>query len=152
MPELRAANLDVVLCQAAAATLDRLVPPGHGARLLRTAPDEILFVSEAGVGHDVVREVTDRVAAIEPDALVLDVGDGWAAWDLLGADAAHGFSYLSPLVLPEGDGFVQGEVAHIAAKVWAAPNTITILVPASWSAHLRERALRDAGAIEVATS
>ncbi len=152
MPELRAANVDVVLCQAAPATLEQLVPPGHGARPLRTAPDEILFVSRAGVGHDVLREVTDRVAAVEPDALVLDVGDGWSAWDLSGADAAHGFSYLSALELPEGDGFVQGDVAHVAAKVWVARHGITILVPASWSAYLRERAVRDAGAIEVATS
>lgn len=147
MPELRALEVSVVACHAEAATLDRLVPPGHGARTLRVAPDKVLFVAPGSVAEDVAREVADRVAALEPDALVLDVTDGWAAWSLTGADAHRAFSYLSQLAPPEtdGGGFVQGDVARVAAKVLAEPDGgLTILVPAYWREHLRERALHDA--------
>ena len=149
MPELRPLALSVVACHAVAATLDRLVPPGHGARTLRVAPDETLFVAPAGVADDVAREVADRVAALEPDALVLDVTDGWAAWSLAGPGAQRAFSYLSALTPPEAGGFVQGDVARVGAKVLAEPGGgLTILVPAYWREHLRERVLHDARATE----
>ena len=142
-PAIRPAVLDVVLCQASAAALDRLVPPGHGARLLRTAADEALAIVPPGVGHDVARELSDRAKALEADALVLDVTDGWAGWVLPGADRA--FPYVSSLEPPSVDGFVQGEVAHVAAKVLAGPDPgeLTILVPAYWGEHLRERLEHD---------
>lgn len=144
MAELRARSLAVVLCGADAAALDALVAPGHGARMLRTAPDEALFVASPEVAADVAREVTDRIAALDADALVLDVGDGWAAWTLRGDDTTHAFSYLSQLDPPPDGAFVQGDVAHIGAKVLGDPDGLTILVPAYWRDHVRERAIHDA--------
>ena len=135
----------VVLCSADAAALDALIAPGHGARMLRTAPDEALFVADPAVGSDVAREVEDRIAALDDDALVLDVSDGWAAWSLAGDDARRAFSYLSHLDPPGDGGFVQGDVARVAAKVLEEPNVLTILVPAYWREHVRERAIVDAG-------
>ena len=111
----------MVLCSADAAALDALVAPGHGARMLRTAPDEALFVADPAVGADVAREVEDRIAALDADALVLDVSDGWAAWSLAGDDARRAFSYLSHLDPPGNGGFVQGDVARVAAKVLDEP-------------------------------
>lgn len=149
MVELRSLTVAIVVCHAEAATLDRLVPPGHGARTLRVAPDEALFVAPGGVADNVRREVADRVAALEPDAIVLDVSDGWAAWALAGLGAAHAFSYLSQLAVPQPGAFVQGDVARVAAKVLAEPDAgLTILVPAYWSEHIRERAVADAHAQE----
>ena len=147
MAELREAPLAVVLCSADAAALDRLVPPGHGARLLRTAPDEALFVANPAVAADVTREVEDRIAALDDDALVLDVTDGWAAWSLVGDDARRAFSFLSPLDPPADGAFVQGDVARVAAKVLDEPNGLTILVPAYWREHVRARAIADARVI-----
>ena len=144
MAELRGAPLAVVLCSADAAALDRLVPPGHGARMLRTAPDEALFVAGPEVAADVTREVEDRIAALDGDALVLDVSDGWAAWSLAGDDAHRAFSFLSHLDPPAAGTFVQGDVARVAAKVLDEPDGLTILVPAYWREHLRERAIVDA--------
>ena len=106
MAELRDRAVAVVLCSADAAALDALVAPGHGARLLRTAPDEALFVVRPAVAADVMREVEDRIAALDADALVLDVSDGWAAWSLAGDDARRAFSFLSQLD-PPGDGRVR---------------------------------------------
>jgi sarcosine oxidase gamma subunit len=146
--ELRAAPRSVVLCQAEPSALDALVAPGHSAVACRTAPDEVLFVAPHDVGPDVAREAHDRLAALDPDALVLEVGDGWAAWSLSGPDARAAFAYLSALALPE-DGFVQGEVAHVAAKVLARDDELLLLVPAYWRDHLRERIVQDARATEV---
>ena len=134
----------VVLCSADAAALDALVAPGHGARMLRTAPDEALFVARPAVATDVTREVEDRIAALDADALLLDVSDGWAAWSLAGEDARRALSFLSHLDPPGDGGFVQGDVARVAAKVLDEPNGLTILVPAYWREHVRERALVDA--------
>jgi len=80
---------------------------------------------------------------------VLDVTDGWSAWSLIGADAAHAFSYLSALPVPDPGGFTQGDVARIGATVLGGDDAVTILVPAYWREHVRERAIRDANAIEV---
>ena len=147
MAELRGVSLAVVLCSADAAALDALVAPGHGARMLRTAPDEALFVAGPEVAADVTREVEDRIAALDDDALVLDVSDGWAAWSLVGDDAHRAFSFLSHLDPPTDGAFVQGDVARVAAKVLDETNGLTILVPAYWREHLRERAIVDARVI-----
>jgi len=142
--ELHARPLAVVLCAADRAALDGLVAPGHGARTLRVAADETLFVAAPEVAADVAREVMDRIAALDGDALVLDVSDGWAAWSLIGEDAAHAFSSLSQLEAPADGAFVQGDVARVGAKVLGEPDGLTILVPAYWRDHMRERAIRDA--------
>jgi hypothetical protein len=139
----------VVLCSADPAALDALVTPGHGARTLRTARDEALFVCPAELAHDVAREVKDRIAALDGDALVIDVSDGWAAWSLRGDDAGHAFSYLSALDLSTDEGFVQGDVARVGAKVFVEDSGVTIVVPAYWREHLRRRAIEDARATEV---
>ena len=131
------------MCSADAAALDALVAPGHGARMLRTAPDEALFVASPGVAADITREIEDRIAALDDDALVLDVSDGWAAWSLVG-DARRALSFLSHLDPPSDGAFVQGDVARVGAKVLDEPDGLTILVPAYWREHVRERAIVDA--------
>src|SRR4051812_16732643 len=117
--ELTPANVAVILCSADEAALDALVLPGLGFRPLRTAPDEFLFVCEPSVAADVAREIADRVAALDADAVVLDVSDGWVGAHVRGPDAARAFSYVSQLDPPGAEGFVQGDVAHVAAKVLA---------------------------------
>ena len=148
MPELRDRDTGVILCAADPETLQRLVPPGHGARMLRVAPDETMAVVDPAVRQDVRRELADRIAALDDDALVLDVSDGWAGLTLIGEDADHALSYLSALEPPAGAGFVQGDVARVAAKVLREPDGLLLLVPAYWREHLRTRAIEDAGATE----
>lgn len=149
MPDLRARSLAVILCAAEAAALDALVPPGHGSRSLRTCPDETLVVATRDAADQVERELVDRVAALDADALVLDVSDGFTAWALTGDGAPHAFSYLSALEAPHVGDFVQGDVARVAAIVLGEDDGVTILVPAYWGEHIRERAIHDARATEV---
>ena len=98
---------------------------------------------------DVRRELEDRIAAIDGDALVLDVSDGWASLALVGDDADDALSYLSGLEVPTPDGFVQGDVARVGAKVLREPDGLLLLVPAYWREHVRTRAIEDARATEV---
>ena len=84
----------------------------------------------------------DGIHLDEPGAIVEDVTDGWAAFELVGDDAAEAFARLSELELPD-DGFVQGEVARIGAKLIVTPGRLTILVPAMLGAFLEERILID---------
>ena len=149
MAEIRERQLGVIVCAADASALDRLVPAGHGARMLRVAPDETLAVVDAAFSEDVRRELADRVAALDEDALVLDVSDGWATIAITGDDADRAFSYLSALDLPDDDGFAQGDLARVAAKVLREPGSIVILVPAYWQEHVRARAVEGARASEV---
>jgi glycine cleavage system aminomethyltransferase T len=146
VPELRDRSVGVIVCAATADALDRLVAPGHGARLLRVAPDEAMAVVEAAYAEDVRRELEDRIAVLDDDALVMDVSDGWAAIGITGPDADRSFSYLSALEPPSDDGFVQGDVARVAAKVARETDGLLVLVPAYWAEHLRARAAEDAGA------
>jgi hypothetical protein len=138
--ELMPSPLGVVSCMAAPEALDALIVPG-GVRACRAAPDELLLVG-AERGAHLVREVADRVAAGDADALVLDATEGWAGWTLAGDGARDAFAFISRLVLPV-DGFVQGDVAHVHAKVLAQGERIDVLVPAYWGEHLRRRIAHD---------
>ena len=146
MAELRDRAIAVVLCSAEAPSLDALVAPGHGARMLRTADDEALFVCQPAVATDVVREIADRIAALDGDAVVLDVTDGWAAWSLVGNDAAHARSYLSQLDAPPDSRFVKA-TSRTSQPGAGRARWPDVLVPAYWREHLRERAARDAPVI-----
>jgi hypothetical protein len=147
--ELAPLDVAVVLCGASSDALDALVAPGHGTRTCRTAPDEALFVCHPDVSADVVRELADRVAALDDDAVVLDVSDSWAAWTLRGTDVRGAFAYVSHLEVPD-EGFAQGTVAHVAAKILVDDDGLTLLVPAYWHDHVRERLIRDARVTEAA--
>ena len=148
MRELQPRSVAVVACAAEPRALDALVAPGHGSRVVRTAPDELLVVAAADVADTVEREVRDRIAAVDADALVLDASDGWQAWALRGDDVPAALSYLSALEAPPPGGWVQGDVARVGAIVLGEDDGVTILAPAFHGAHVRERALEDASATE----
>lgn len=145
MPEVRERPLGVIVCAADPPALDRLVAPGHGARMLRVAPDELMAVAKRDVIDDVRREIHDRITVLDDDALVVDDSDGWTAIALTGPDADRALSYLSALQPPAADDLVQGDVARVAAKIVREPDGLLVLVPAYWGEHLRTRAIEDAG-------
>ena len=119
--------------------------PGLGATTLRVAPDEILVVAGPEVADRVLREVRDRVSALERDALVIDDSDGWTAHTLAGADAHHAFAGLSALEPPRPGDWVQGDVARVAAKVLGeVDGSLTILV-ASYHETTCERSCASGG-------
>ncbi len=134
MAELRIVSPTVIAVLASADAIDALRVPG-GATTCRVAPREALVIGGSDVSAaDVVLD--------EPGAIVEDVTDGWAGYELVGDDAHEAFTRLSELDLPE-DGFAQGDVARIGAKVVVAPGRVTILVPAMLGAFVEERIRSD---------
>ena len=77
MFEIRRTLVGVVTASAGAGALDGLVVPGR-AFGCRTADDELMLLSVPQVTDEVVREVSTRLATLDPDALVIDTTDGWA--------------------------------------------------------------------------
>ena len=136
----RPRSLGVVHALASDDALGRLVVPGR-ARACRVAEDELLLLCARDDVGEIVREVRDRLGAGDADTLVLDVTDGWAAVTLSGRDPRGAFAFLSALELPV-EGFVQGEVVRVPAKVVVEADRIHVLVPSMVEAHLHDRLRR----------
>lgn len=142
MLELHRTSVSAVGCFASAEAAGATMRTA-GAYACRVAPDEVLLLAKAGTGAKVVEAATGKARRRDPDAVVLDVTDGWAVWTLAGSDAREAFARLSALELPD-EGFTQGDVAHVPVKVVALPDRIHLLVPAMWGPYLRER-IEDVG-------
>ena len=139
MADLTRAEIAVVLVSATPRALDDLVAPGHGARTMRVASDEALVVVAPTVVDAVVRELVDRIGALDADALVLDVTDGWTAYALGGDAIHHALTFETALDTPADGSFVQGDVSRVGAKLLGTEAGVTILVPAYWGDYLRGR-------------
>jgi hypothetical protein len=139
--ELRRVDLAVVNVLATPEACDVLTAVDD-ARVCRVAPDESLLIG------DVLEIASGLALGVDPDALVLDVTDGWASWRLEGEDARDAFARVSELRLP-GEGFIQGEVARVPAKLVVDDVGITLLVPAMVADHVRERIIADCRALGV---
>ena len=148
MPSLRRVDVAVICVMAEPSAIDGWEPKVAEGRHLRTAADEVLIVAAVDAREAIRMEAQNAVAAQDADALVADVTDGWTAWELDGDDARSQFARLTALDLP-AEGWVQGDVARVAAKVLAETGRILILVPSFWSDHVRNRILVDTRASEV---
>lgn len=134
MAELRIVSPRVIAVLASAEAIDALLV--HvGATTCRVAPREALVIGVPAL------PVADLVGDMR-GAMVEDVTDGWAAFELAGDDVHEAFARLSELELPDV-GSVQGDVARIGAKVLAAPGRVTILVPAMLGTFVEERIRTD---------
>ena len=137
MAELRVELPSVVAVLAPSAACDLVVAPDE-ASLLRVAPREVMLVG--------VPDASTVRAAVAAGALVEDVSDAWVSFVLEGPDAPEAFARLSELELP-ALGWIQGEVAHAAAKVLVEPDLVTILVPSMVAAHVEHRIRTDAAEV-----
>ena len=123
MRELWSVHADEEACDLA------MRAPGAG----RVAPDEIIV--RGAIAEDIRR----AVRTVDPDALIREATEGWAEIVMDGGDARDVFARLSELRLPDGPGYLQGDVARVAARVFVEEDEIRVLVPAYWEAHLRRR-------------
>lgn len=98
----------------------------------RVAPDEVMVMSQ------IAGDIRRAIQKVDPQALIREAGEGWAEVVLGGGDARDVFARLSELELP-ATGFVQGDVARVAVRAFVGEEGITLLVPAYWEAHLRQR-------------
>ena len=97
----------------------------------RVAPDEVF------VAGPIAGDLRRAIRTVDPAGLVRDASQGWA--EVVLSDGRDMFARLSSLPLPDGDGYVQGNVARVAARVFVAGDTVRVYVPAFWEMHLRDR-------------
>ena len=123
MPELWSVYASEEACDLA------MRAPGAG----RVAPDEVM------VRGPIAEDLHAAIQTVDPDALIRETTEGWAEISVGGGDARDVFARLSELRLPDGRGYVQGDVARVVARVFVEDEAIRILVPAYWESHLRRR-------------
>lgn len=146
MLELRPTRADVVACLGTGVAVDRAVAAGWHA--CRVAPDEALLIGAPGTAGAMAAAATAACADADPDAVVLDVTDGWSAWTLDGVDVDRAMARLSRLELPT-PGWIQGDVARVPVKAFVDGGRVHLFVPAMWEAHLRDRVLTRCASLEV---
>ena len=103
--------------------------PGAG----RVAADEVM------VRGPIAGDLRTAIHTVDPDALIREATEGWVEGVIDGADARDVFASVSELRLPDGPGYVQGDVARVAARVFVEADGIRVLVPAPWESYLRRR-------------
>ncbi len=99
--------------------------PGAG----RAAADEVL------VRGPIADDLRAAVHRIDADAVIRECSEGWSEIVLSGADARVTFAQVSDLPLPDG-GYVQGDVARVAARVFVEGDTLRVFVRAPWGEYL----------------
>jgi len=102
--------------------------PGAG----RVAADEVF------VRGPIADDLRTAIRTVDPAALIREATEGWAEV-VVGGDALRVFARLSALRLPDGSGYVQGEVARVGARVFVDDDDVTLFVPASFEHHVRRR-------------
>jgi hypothetical protein len=103
--------------------------PGAG----RVAADEVM------VRGPVAGDLRAAIHTVDADALIREATEGWAEILIDGGDARDVFARISALPLPDGQGYAQGDVARVAARVFVEDERIRVLVPSSWASHVRRR-------------
>lgn len=103
--------------------------PGAG----RVASDEVM------VRGPIAEDLRDAIRRVDPDALIRETTEGWAEVAIEGSDARDVLARVSALELPDGRGYVQGDVARVAARLFVDEDGIRVLVPAYWESHMRRR-------------
>jgi hypothetical protein len=103
--------------------------PGAG----RVATDEVV------VRGPIAEDLRVAIRTVDPHALIRESTEGWAEIVLDGSDARDVFARLSELRLPDPGGYVQGDVARVAARVFVEGAALHLLVPASWGAYLERQ-------------
>jgi hypothetical protein len=96
-----------------------------------------MLVGTPGATDELQRSAREAMTE-DDDAVVVDVSDGWSAWTLAGDGVGDVLSRLSELE-HSGDGYLQGDVAHVPVRLIAHAERLHLLVPAMWEEHLRSR-------------
>lgn len=100
--------------------------PGAG----RVAADEVF------VRGSIAGDLHAAVHTIDADAVIRECSEGWSEIVLAGRDARPTFARVSDLPLPDGGGYLQGDVARVAARVFVEEDTLRVFVRASWGPYL----------------
>ena len=135
MLELTPTRVSVISCLASDEALTEIDAP-EDAYLCWVADDEVMLVGKPSAAD--LMSAAREASKADNDAVVLDVSDGWSAWTLAGDGVDDVLARLSELD-QSGDGYLQGDVAHVPVRLIAHAQRLHLLVPAMWEEHLRSR-------------
>jgi hypothetical protein len=116
--------VDAVRVVATASSIDDGAWP-DGALVLRTAPDEVLMIGG------------DRPRVLDPHAIV-EHDSSWVVFRTAAPNAAVVIEQTADWPLPS-EGFAQGMVAGIPAKVWVARVEVQFFVPGVFADDFEHR-------------
>ena len=136
MLELIPTRVCVISCLASHEALTELSPP-DGAYLCWIADDEVMLIGKPDASEGLQHSAREALTH-DGDAVLLDVSDGWSAWTLAGDGTDDVLARLSELE-HSGDGYLQGDVAHVPVRLIAHAERLHLLVSAMWEEHLRSR-------------
>lgn len=108
--------------------------PGAG----RVAADEVM------ARGPIADDLRAAIRTVDPDALIRESTEGWIEIVLAGSGGRDAFARLSALRLPDGRGYVQGDVGRVPARVFVEEDSLHLFVPAPWGAYL-QRQVEDGG-------
>jgi hypothetical protein len=134
--ELTPTRVSVISCLASQEALTELSQP-DGAYLCWVADDELMLVGNPEASEELQRSALEALTD-DDDAVVLDVSDGWSAFTLTGAGTDDVLERLSELK-HSGEGYLQGDLAHVPVRLIAHAERLHLLVPAMWEEHLHSR-------------
>ena len=103
--------------------------PGAG----RVAADEVF------VRGPVAEDLRAAVTTVDHDAVIREATEGWVEIVLAGDEAHTVFARLSELRIPDAGGYVQGDVAGVAARVFIDDDGLHVFVRAPSGAYLRRQ-------------
>jgi hypothetical protein len=101
--------------------------PGAG----RVAGDEVV------VRGPIAEDLRAAILTVDPHALIRSCTEGWTEVALGAGDAREVLARLTDLRLPDGRGYVQGDVARVAARIFVEDDTVHLFVRAPWAASLQ---------------
>jgi sarcosine oxidase gamma subunit len=119
--------------------LDRVQTPA-GVEQGRVAPDELLWLGDPEQAAALEAEGRRQLSGAGERALVVDNGDGWTLFSIIGDGRTDALARLSSLRLPDR-GFRQGNVAGVPGKVFVRPGRIDILCTSDVRWYVHERLL-----------
>lgn len=137
LPALRAVADPVMLDGALAWSLGARLAE-LGARVLRLAPDDLLVLAAAAAPGPVLSALHEEIVGRDPHAIVeLEAGfaGAWFAADRVRCWVAGHADWL----LPEGDGWAQGQVAGLPVKILVEGDRALVAVPTPLAHELAER-------------
>ena len=141
MPELRLSEAAVVQCLGRPSALDALETPS-GAGSYRVAPDELLVVGAPSGQSALVEATRQGLEQSDPDALVIDMSDGWSIVSVHGPAPDYVLRRLSAVAPPDSrPAFVQASIAEAPARAIVLDDAVHLLVSATVAHHVRARVL-----------
>jgi len=136
--ELRPLRAAVIRCYGQPRALDAF--PSLGAAAARVAHDELWLIGPRAASSELTQRATSYLAGADPDGLVIDHGEAWSVWSVSGSPSRTWFSRLASFPLPAGpNGFAQGAVVQVPAKVMVHGGRTDLVVPAQLAHHIPVR-------------